>query len=309
MLFRSLTSSVEVEFNSQKLSSKTIRALYALRKTEINEEYIILDKNQELFNLLVEQSHTENEAEKKNLEVKIIDYQKKHDVNVFEFNMVKLFPGGIPDRQTVINLKDEIGDQIFDIIDNLNKEIETLKSICIDTLRDEQDVRLSEKELNALRSDEAVEAYESAFASLKADILEVMSDNNIIGIFKTPEEGIKFIEDEKSRIQKTARSGLSEEIRNSYKKMADYLRDESVIENDEEDLNEKLLDYANVIGLTCTTRDNIKTEAGEVDLKRANLDVVIVDEVSKVSFLEVLYPIMYGKTVILVGDDKQLSPR
>ena len=45
-----------------------------------------------------------------------------------------------------------------------------------------------------------------------------------------------------------------------------------------------------------------------MDLKRANLDVVIVDEVSKVSFLEVLYPILYGKTVILVGDDKQLPP-
>ena len=79
---------------------------------------------------------------------------------------------------------------------------------------------------------------------------------------------------------------MSQELQAAYGKMAGYLRDEGVVEKDSEQLNDELLDYANVIGLTCTTSDSIKTDAETVDLKRANIDVVIVDEVSKVSFLE-----------------------
>jgi superfamily I DNA and/or RNA helicase len=45
-----------------------------------------------------------------------------------------------------------------------------------------------------------------------------------------------------------------------------------------------------------------------VKINELNIDVVIVDEVSKVPFIEILQPIMYGKTVILVGDHKQLPP-
>ena len=37
-------------------------------------------------------------------------------------------------------------------------------------------------------------------------------------------------------------------------------------------------------------------------------DVVIIDEVSKSSFIDLLIPILYGKTVILVGDHRQLPP-
>ena len=84
--FDSLTSTVDVEYNGLKLPPETIRALYALRKTEINEEYITLENNQELFDLLVERSLTDNEAKKKSLEVKIIDFE---DVDIVLFLIIK----------------------------------------------------------------------------------------------------------------------------------------------------------------------------------------------------------------------------
>lgn len=306
--FDDLTSSVNVEHDGQRLSPETIRALYGLRKTDINREYNILGGSPELLELLMKKSDPGDEREKKTLDVRILNYQKEHNINIFELRIIKIFPAEMPDRQTVLDLKEEIEDQIQDIIDGLEKEKEKAESICNDTSRNEQNVKHLERELQDLRSGAAVKEYEHAFNLLDADIRKMLSNTKIQGSFKTFEEGIGFIESEKSRIKRVADSGLSESLQNSYRKMADYLRDESVIESDEKSLNEELLDYANVIGLTCTTKDNIKTEAGDVDLRRANLDVVIVDEVSKVSFLEVLYPIMYGKTVILVGDDKQLAP-
>ena len=45
-----------------------------------------------------------------------------------------------------------------------------------------------------------------------------------------------------------------------------------------------------------------------MDIRTQGIDVVIIDEVSKSSFLDLLIPILYGKTIILVGDHRQLPP-
>ncbi len=300
------TASVEVIHAGGRLPPETVRALYAMRKTEINRQFKVLEEHKVLFDLL--NARARGGADAKAAEVGIIEYEKEHGVNAFELSILKVFPAGIPDRQTVLSLKELVEDAVMDVISEIRKKIDDARSICNDTTRNEQAIRSMERELQETRSGDAFKAYDDARSALDSDIREVLSRNNIAGTFKTASEGIDFLEQEKDRIKRSAKKGLSRELQAAYTKMADYLRDENVTARDEETLNEKLLEYANVIGLTCTTRDNIKTSVGEVDLKRVNLDVVIVDEVSKVSFLEVLYPILYGKTVILVGDDKQLPP-
>lgn len=62
------------------------------------------------------------------------------------------------------------------------------------------------------------------------------------------------------------------------------------------------LEHCNLIGATCsqTARREFKN-FGEIDY-------VIVDEVSKATPPELLMPLLHGKTIILVGDDKQLPP-
>lgn len=306
--FETYCKDLSVKLNGTKLSVDAIRALYLFKKTDINKEFLVISEHPEFFVLFKDRASATDESTRNSIGVKILEYQKEHGINAYETRLLKIFPEGIPDKETVLDLKEKVEDKVDLAIEDLEKKIKGCRAVCSDTSRKEQELRSLEKELQELRNDNALIEYENASQELDSDIRKVLSDNNIIGVFKTPEEGIGFIETEKGRIKKAASSGLSLELRESYKKMADYLKDESVIEKDEESLNETLLYYANVIGLTCTTKDNIKTDAGVVDLKRANLDVVIVDEVSKVSFLEVLYPILYGKTVILVGDDKQLPP-
>ena len=57
----------------------------------------------------------------------------------------------------------------------------------------------------------------------------------------------------------------------------------------------------------------IVVEINETTLQRGitkniDFDVVIIDEVSKASAIELLIPILYGKSIILVGDHRQLPP-
>ncbi len=95
------------------------------------------------------------------------------------------------------------------------------------------------------------------------------------------------------------------------------LGNDGTIETDREKYTKDLFENANVYGLTCTSRENFKAESMEsfrkynlddLDVKKQGIDVVIIDEVSKSSFLDLLIPILYGKTVILVGDHRQLPP-
>ncbi|QGS51601.1 AAA domain-containing protein [Spiroplasma tabanidicola] len=46
----------------------------------------------------------------------------------------------------------------------------------------------------------------------------------------------------------------------------------------------------------------------EINLKTMDVDVVIIDEASKATLLEILMPLIYGKSLILVGDYRQLPP-
>ena len=92
---------------------------------------------------------------------------------------------------------------------------------------------------------------------------------------------------------------------------------EDILEEDRAAYTRELYNSANVFGITCTSRDRFTpsqlAELGKygiesVDIRTQGIDVVIVDEVSKSSFLDLLIPILYGKTVILVGDHRQLPP-
>ncbi|WP_339021163.1 DEAD/DEAH box helicase [Spiroplasma endosymbiont of Atherix ibis] len=73
----------------------------------------------------------------------------------------------------------------------------------------------------------------------------------------------------------------------------------------------------NVYSMTLTStnlfkfnKDNFANKLGleELSLKNMNVDVVIIDEASKATLLEILMPLIYGKSLILVGDYRQLPP-
>jgi hypothetical protein len=72
---------------------------------------------------------------------------------------------------------------------------------------------------------------------------------------------------------------------------------------DHKDLRISYITNANVIGTTCS-------KAGQLSFcqEYGPFDMVIVDEVSKATPPELLLPMLLGKKVVLIGDDKQLPP-
>ena len=102
-----------------------------------------------------------------------------------------------------------------------------------------------------------------------------------------------------------------------YKAIRNYLDDKEILEEDRVSYTKKLFDNANVFGMTCTSREYYSESSmqslrayklGNINVRNVGIDVVIIDEVSKSSFLDLLIPVLYGKTVILVGDHRQLPP-
>lgn len=98
----------------------------------------------------------------------------------------------------------------------------------------------------------------------------------------------------------------------AFNRIVDYLSDKSIESRDKSRLNPVLLNYVNVIGLTCSRADNsLRLDANSNDyirLNKLNIDIVILDETSKIPFVEILPPALYGKTLIMVGDHRQLPP-
>lgn len=104
-----------------------------------------------------------------------------------------------------------------------------------------------------------------------------------------------------------------------YKEISKFSdRDKEVVQQDRLRLTKQLLDKnANVYGLTCTASPIVKEsrtnylkelELGDINIYNIDFDVVIIDEVSKANPIELLIPILFGKSVILVGDHRQLPP-
>lgn len=69
------------------------------------------------------------------------------------------------------------------------------------------------------------------------------------------------------------------------------------------ELKQPYIDSCNLVAISCNESEKTLTDAGF-----DGFDVVIIDEVSKATPLELLLPLMRGKKAILVGDHRQLPP-
>lgn len=88
--------------------------------------------------------------------------------------------------------------------------------------------------------------------------------------------------------------------------LADWVRDLRGNEAAEADWKHLRADWpsmCNVVAITCNERDSTLDDAGQ-----AHFDVVIIDEVSKATPLELLLPLMRARRAVLVGDHRQLPP-
>lgn len=191
----------------------------------------------------------------------------------------------------------------------LDKEIKSLK-------REIDDISNKIAEINDRKEIQEIKKSESG---LRDAINKFFKDFEISEPYTDIDDALEII---KTRWSKLKADFEKKEQENKekipmYKKIAEYIADDEVIEADKKEFTKELFENANVFGITCTSRDNFSGKTvdaldvyniDDFNIKSAGIDVVIIDEVSKTSFLDLLIPILYGKTVILVGDHRQLPP-
>lgn len=227
--------------------------------------------------------------------------------------------------QTII----EVQSMINDFISQKRAEIEALVgrlSSSISLVENEiNDLNIKKNQLTAkaeqLNSDETYIEYRQTLQELRKSITDFFLDFDIHEEYPADDfdAAIGIIS---KKWEKICTDQMVMEKENKakipmFKAINEYLSKEDILENDRISYTKKLFDNANVFGMTCTSRDYYSESSmkslreynlGNISVKNVGIDVVIIDEVSKSSFLELLIPMLYGKTVILVGDHRQLPP-
>jgi len=130
-----------------------------------------------------------------------------------------------------------------------------------------------------------------------------------------------YLEQEKNKFEAFKENysklqGIYESFQNFLEKREDFVK-----EHRGKYTNDLLKKIANVYGMTCTSGQRFNAsdlvgadnsdnnlQVDELNVRYTEFDIVIIDEVSKATPIEMLIPIICGKNIVLVGDQRQLPP-
>ena len=226
-------------------------------------------------------------------------------------------------KRTIESLKEHIIERKVQYIEEVNG---TLNAVETKFNNVEEKIAVLKKQIKGINDSiieiqerDDVQDIQENKGKLETEINKFFKDFEIAEPYKDIDEALTII---KRRWDELENDFVRKEQENKekipmYEKISNYLSMEDVIEADRKEYTKDLFDNANVFGITCTSNDRFsgrnvdalsEYNIDDIDIKSVGIDVVIIDEVSKSSFIDLLIPILYGKTVILVGDHRQLPP-
>lgn len=225
-----------------------------------------------------------------------------------------------------LNIPNMLGDagelrKLPPLLNSFQKDVNRLKEDALTSLRQ----RLKEEENAHLANQEVVAALQSQLENNQRCIDKFYKDEVLTTFNKTEREmskafaeffgkfkvtaeypkgdydaALKIVENEwkKRCLEFDNNKGLFQARNSTLQSIKQYIQS-GAIERDKPEMQPELINHINIFGITSTAKyDEIPRD----------FDVVIIDEVSKSSFLDLLRPIIRGKKVILVGDHMQLPP-
>lgn len=249
-----------------------------------------------------------------------------------ESAVLKLFPIVGTDKTVLNNLPQDLAvfqtklrgviNDITAIVDEKITRCEKDEAVIEQKIFEKQaQISSSKRKYEELSANASIEEYGDLNSSLKQKIARFFRDFGIVREYDPAnlETAFDIIAEEWRKLEYDHKRTEEEDKKKLpvYREIAKYLRQDDILEDDRRTYTRDLYECVNVFGITCTSRDRFtKAQLDElgkygidsVDIRTQGIDVVIVDEVSKSSFLDLLIPILYGKTVILVGDHRQLPP-
>ena len=227
----------------------------------------------------------------------------------------------LPDQ--IKNFKIKLIGIISDIRDAIDSErssyIETETAVKAKVADKQREINEAKNRYEELGENAGVAELGELSAQLKQKIGRFFRSFGIVREYDSIENALEIIREEWNALEfnYSRTQAVNKQRIPMFKDICKYLESPDILEEDRQAYTRMLYDNVNVFGITCTSRDRFtKTQLQElgkygidsVDIRTQGIDVVIIDEVSKSSFLDLLIPILYGKTVILVGDHRQLPP-
>lgn len=226
-------------------------------------------------------------------------------------------------KDALDNLKDQIREAKADAIAKLNPKITEVEKKSNEIKSEIAHLSLDIKEINNeiqnIYDKDDVKSIQNDKDKLESNISKFFKEFEIAEPYTDIDAALRIIKikwDElETNFDKTAKE--NQEKIPMYEKISKYISSDDILEEDRKAFTKDLFESANVFGITCTSNDRFREgkidslsefNLGDINLKSVGIDVVIIDEVSKSSFIDLLIPILYGKTVILVGDHRQLPP-
>lgn len=229
----------------------------------------------------------------------------------------------LPDELNAFNIKLQmlVSEMRADVEKAMQSYLEQESAISEKISAKQLEISENKRRYEELGEDADVEESGELNSALRQKITRFFRDFNIVREYDTAnlETAFDIIKEEWDKLEKDYNKTKKENQTKipTYRAICKYLEQDDILEEDRQAYTRELFDNVNVFGITCTSRDRFTSSQlkelanygiDSVDVKAQGIDVVIIDEVSKSSFLDLLIPILYGKTVILVGDHRQLPP-
>ncbi|MCL2191814.1 MAG: AAA domain-containing protein [Treponema sp.] len=309
---------VELEAKRNKIREQ----MAAIRDPD-TEDPIIGKENEykELKNaLIVTTKKIKDEKSTSNVDLSELSIAKIVNTAELKEDTIALLVGVLADiKSELIRWIEKSKEHVSEYFDKKTAEYNRQKQV-LGELKSE--IRNKDNEAQAARDEGGYDNYKTMESGLKRKITEFFDKFEILEPYDDINAALDIIDTEWNELERNyaARDAENKNKIPMYERILKFLRElqgDGTIEDDRMKYTKKLFENANVLGLTCSSRDNFRADSIEafgrynidgLDVKKQGIDVVIIDEVSKSSFLDLLVPILYGKTVILVGDHRQLPP-
>lgn len=183
----------------------------------------------------------------------------------------------------------------------------------------EKIVRQKRAKIEEDRENCGYEDFQKREASFKMKITNFFKEFNITADFTSTADALSLMKNEWKKLDKeyARQDAANKEKLPMYRKIVKYLRSGVPLEDDRNQYTRDIFNNVNVFGMTSTSNNKFSSKSietferygiADLDIKQQSIDVVIIDEVSKSAIPDLLIPVLYGKTVILVGDHRQLPP-
>ncbi len=293
-------------------------ALMSLSDEKFNEQMNLMNSNTLYVDLYVRKCSAREDSDRAALDIQLDELVEKESLEPEDFVLLQKFGSDMDARllSELPQIRHKLNFFREAAKGRLERDIATCEAIVeskIDEEKSAKMIALIDKKISGLESKPEYQKYLEAEASFSAPMQEMFNELHLSEKFTDVDSAYETLENN----VKTLSDLNEEEIALSdrtYQEIIEFLESEKPSKKDSERMVQELRNYVNVVGITCTAEGRTKYDPNDeeqksyLDATTMGIDVVIIDEVSKVPFTELLRPILSGKSIIMVGDHKQLPP-